>query len=97
MSRLGQESGTFTKLLKYFLFACFPVSANALVQHAFKLHLGLAASFFDGGYDTLLMRMSEVPRNVRVVQRLEWRKGGCWIEGSDLLGEGTGINLSLSK
>lgn len=97
MSRLGQESGAFAELLEYFLLACFPVSPNALVQHAFKLYLGLATTFFNGGYDTLLVCMSEVPRDVSVVQRLEWRKGSCWVEGSDLLGEGTGIDLSLSK
>lgn len=97
MSRFGQKSCAFTKLLEYFLFACFPVSSNALIQHAFELHLGLAASFFDGGYDTLLVRMAEVPRDVRVVQRLEWREGGCWVEGNNLLGEGTGVHLSLSK
>ena len=47
-----------------------PVTPTPLLQNAIEIFLRLSPSFLDGRNQVLLVRMTEVPRNIGIVQGL---------------------------
>lgn len=74
---------TSTKLLKDALLLRLPVPLAALLQDAIELFLRILASLFNGGDQVLLVRDAQVPRDIGVLQWLEWRKGGRCVQVRD--------------
>ena len=59
-----------TQLLKDASFLCLPVPLLALLQHSIELLLSLFSCFFNGRDEVLFVGMSEVSRDVCVLESL---------------------------
>jgi hypothetical protein len=64
-----------TEFFKNPLLPGFPVFPAPLFQNTIKLFLSFLSPFFDGGYQVLLVSMSEKTGQVCVLERLEGGKG----------------------
>ena len=76
-----------TQLVENALLLCLPIAPAAFFERAVELLLRLFAALLNGGDEVLLVRDAKVSRNIGVLQRLQRREGGGWIQMRDRVGE----------
>lgn len=83
--------------LKEAFLLCLPVLLTSLFEDSVKLFLGLFSSFLDGRDEVLFVCMTEVARDVRVLEGLEGGESGRGVEVGDGTGQRRCIDVSLGK
>ena len=93
----SSRQGPPTKFLENPPLFGFPVFPAPLLQEPVKVLLSLSPSLLYGRYQILFMRVSQVARNIGILQRLEGRKGRGSVQVRDRLSECGCVDVCLGK
>lgn len=72
--RLVVTTRTTTEFLEHSSFLRLPILPAAVLEEPIEILLRLSSALLDRGYEILFVCMAEVASDVRILERLQWRK-----------------------